>query len=200
VFARKAVVRKAVVSNHSHLEPREASGVLGPRKRKILSPVFVLLVAFVGAAGFATTAYAYGSTQAGPTIYYGQTGPDGVIHCAGYEAQLNVHARPPTSDGDIYDFSTTYVAKDLYCVNADSYPANYFFTSAVVSQADGPFCFQTAWAGNPSGASSIETYGVTDHTSCSAGPENAYQGWGFSKAAVNLSWQYGTLDTNLVSS
>lgn len=140
--------------------------------------------------GFAVPALAAGTSNAGPTTYYAQYGPDGVIHCAGYAASIS------TGGGNAAVNSNTYVKKNLYCVTNDSYPANYFASSADLVNGNDQICESTGWKWNTGGAEIVFQGAVWAESQC---PSNEYFGFGFSQAAVNLAWQDGEINTNWVT-
>lgn len=134
---------------------------------------------------------AAGSANAGPTTYYAQYGPDGVIHCAGYAVSI------ATSGGQAAVNSNTYVKKNLYCVTNDSYPANYFASAADLVKGDNHICEGTPWNWNSSGAEITYAGNVWAESLCPSST-GQYFGLGFSHAAVNLGWQDGEINTGWV--
>lgn len=155
-------------------EGRKAAG------SKVLSKPFIALIGIVGFLGVTVPAFAaYGST--GYVIYYGKYGPDGVIHCAGYNAAVD------TNPGTVSSDTLTYVAKNLYCGSADSYPANYFAADTQLYNNNLQLCYDPGWQWNTNGASSVNTgFGMAEG-SC---PTSQYITLGQNYAAVNLAWQY----------
>jgi hypothetical protein len=162
----------------------------GRRQRRILSKPFVIGIAVIGCLAVATPAFA-GSNSTGNVIYYAETGPDGIIHCAGYDAAIG------TGSGLIASETNTYVAKDLYCVNADSYPANYFEARSQIYNDDYQICADTNWDWNSSGASTAVA--EIDASDAQCGNAAPYFTLGQNDAAVNLSWQYWSEGTQAVN-
>ena len=140
---------------------------------------FVGLLAAAGVLGVAAPALA-GSAGTGNVIYYAQTGPDSVIHCAGYNAAVG------TGGGTVAGAAVTYVAKNLYCVNADSYPSNYFEARAEIINTSNVVSADTGWVWNSS-PSSVTAYIARSEAGCSS---SEYYTLGQNNAAVNLAWQY----------
>jgi hypothetical protein len=150
------------------------------RPRRLFSKGFIGTLAVIGVLGVSLPALA-GSAGTGNVIYYAKTGPDGVIHCAGYNSSVG------TASGYVASATTTYVAKDLYCVNADSYPDDYFAARTQTYNSQEQLCEDSGWVWNSS-PSSVQTYMVMNESACPT--TSQYYTLGQNDAAVNLGWQY----------
>lgn len=156
-----------------------------------MSKGFVITLLVIGSLGLALPALAGGEQDTGSVIYYAETGPDGIIHCAGYNSLV-------ATDGYVVGETQTYVAKDLYCVNADSYPANYFEARAQIYTSAEDICEDSNWQWNASGASDVAAIDPSiPESDC---PSSEYYVLGQNDAAVNLEWQYWAEATNWVPS
>lgn len=156
------------------------------RKRRIFSKPFVVALAALGSIAFAAPALAAGSSQGGPTTYYAQTGLDGIIHCARSWIYLG------TGSGIATVETQTLVQRDLYCVNLDSYPNNYFAAASDLVNDSYTVCQSTPWVWNNSPSGVIAT-GAWYETQC---PSSRYFALGFSHAEVNLGWRDNTISPN----
>ena len=157
-----------------------------PTMRRVLSKPFIIAAVALGSLGFALPALAGGSSSGGPTVYYAQTGLDGVIHCAGSYVYLGTGGGMATVETE------TYVQKDLYCVNADSYPANYFAAASDLVNDQYQVCQSTRWYWNtaPSGVWASWSWA---ESSCSS---SRYFAIGWSQAEVNLGWRNNDISPN----
>ena len=91
-----------------------------------------------------------------------------------------------TGSGYVAGNTITYVAKDLYCVNADSYPNNYFDARSQIINTSNVVCADSNWVPNTS-PSSVSGYTLAVESGC---PSSQYYTLGQNNAAVNLSWRY----------
>jgi hypothetical protein len=180
VFLRRGTATEEGPPDGSeHRDPRLAT-------RRVLSKPFIIAAITLGSLGFAVPALAGGPTTGGPTVYYAQTGLDGVIHCAGSYVYLGTGGGMATVETE------TYVQKDLYCVNADSYPNSYFAAASDLVDDQYQVCQSTPWKWNTSPSGVWASWSWAEST-CSS---SRYFAIGFSQAEVNLGWRDNNISVN----